>query len=690
MKSRVVPTLVTVPVCLAMLVAVAAHAPAALAAVPNTWGPPAALPSGSVPNTDEPNGDLLLGTTDDRLMRYSLQETIPETAFFEADGTLGAAQRVTGSEPEGGNGPVAYLPGGAAVISVVPEAGKPLSLTVRSASGAYGPLFAGTSGRPIKAVAAREGEVLIARERTGTAGKPLIEVATLALDSSGTLTETGSQVIYEMPAEDTFVAHFKTVGLALGPDGSADLVMLTENEGRTGGSGAIFARNEVFDFHRAAAGGPWSGATNLAAGLPDETEAQELQFAASPGGRAIFAFKTSEPIPVSSSLRPDASHLYAAVREPEGAFSAPVLVVAPTSPEEGAAQVKTMAAAGPDGTLALAYRTETCQSITPITPAETYGVEVAAPGQGLSAFSLAGKDTADGTSRITALGAGHGQALIGVDDREVVVGEGNNLCEYSPIPNDQTERYDDRAIIVGAAEPLDGDEFATLEKTLGQTEGEPFHGVGGEPYIDTAAIDEGGDAAVTGALTVSGGAEYAYFTGSGKAYGGGPLGTGGTGGTGDTGGGDTGGGEGTTGGGRSVGGSGTSGSTGSSGKSTGSKPATADAPAPKVGALDVSASGHATLTLTAPKLSGSGRLLVKIELAIVSGKGKGAKTIAKVNAVAHLGSGQKTTLHLALPPKAAAYLRSHGGRGAQIRIVVSRPGEAPRTVTISPRASVTG
>jgi hypothetical protein len=81
---------------------------------------------------------------------------------------------------------------------------------------------------------------------------------------------------------------------------------------------------------------------------------------------------------------------------------------------------------------------------------------------------------------------------------------------------------------------------------------------------------------------------------------------------------------------------------------------------------------------------------VKIELSVVSGKGKVAKTIARVNAVAHLDSGQKDVLHLVLPPKAVAYLRSHGGRGAQIRIVASRPGEAPRAVTISPRATVTG
>jgi hypothetical protein len=681
MKSRVVPALFVVfASCLVVLIGVAAQAPAALAATPNTWGAPTALPTGSLRNTDEPNGDLLLGTTDDRLMRYSLQETIPETAFFEPDGVLGPSQRVTGAEPEGGNGPVAFLPGGAAVVSLAPEAGRPLSLTVRSASGAYGPLFAGTSSKPIEAVAAREGEVLLARERIGSSSRPLIEVATLSLDSSGTLAETGSQVIYEMPAEDIYVDFFKTVGLALGPDGSADLVMLTENEGRTAGN-VLFARNDVFDFHRAAPGDPWVGGANLAAGLPDETEAQELQFAAAPGGRAIFAFKTSEPIPISSSLRPDESHLYAAVREPEGTFSGLEPIVAPTSPEAGSALVRTMAAAGPDGTLALAYRTETCQSITPVTPTETYGVEVAPPGGGLSAFSFAGDDTADATSRITALGAGHGQALIGVDDREVVTGEGNNLCQYSPMPNDQTERYDDRAIILGATEPLDGDEFSLLEETLGRTVGEPFHGVGGEPYIDTAAIDEGGDAAVTGALTVSGGAEYAYFTGSGKAYGGGTLGTGG---------GGTGSGSGSGGG--TTGGAGQPGTSGSSGKptGTGSKAGAAKAPAPKVGALDVPASGHATLTVTAPKLSGSARLTVKVELEVVSGKGKDAKTIAKVSAVAHLGSGQKTTLHLTLPPKAVAYLRAHGGRGAQVHIVASRPGATPRTLTIAPRATVGG
>lgn len=517
-------TAVVASVCLAisvcLFVLLAGAGGTAAAAEPNTWGPVNQLPAGSVPTGAFPNGDLLLSTTGDQIMRYALQEEIPEISFFEPDGTLGTPQRVTGSEPEGENGPVAFLPGGSAVISFVPEPSKPRSLTVRSPDGAYGNRFEGSYEEPIEAFAARTGEVLAVRERTGLDAKPLIEVVTLTIGAGGTLTETGSpQVLDELPAEDTYVAFFRAISVAMGPDGSADVTTLTENEGRTE-SGEVFAHNDVLDFHRAGAGDPWEDRGNLAAGLPYEAQTTELQTAVAPGGRAILALKTTEPTPINGSERSDSAHLYAAVREPEGTFSSPTQVVAPQSPQAGSALATSLVAAGADGTLALAYRTETCQTLTAEPAAETYGVLVAPPGKSLGSLPLLGYSSADHSSRITALGAGHGQALVGMDDAEVTVGEGNNLCEYSPIPENQTERYDDRAIVVGQPEPLDGDEFVTKEETLGRDESEVLHGSGGQFFINSAAIDDDGDAAVTGGLARSGGTEYAYFTGSGKPYGG--------------------------------------------------------------------------------------------------------------------------------------------------------------------------
>jgi hypothetical protein len=609
-------------------------------------------------------------------MRYALEEEIPEIAFFEQDGALGMPQRVTGSEPEGDNGPVAFLPDGSAVISFVEEPGKPRSLTVRSPGGAYGNRFEGSLDEPIVAFAAREGEVLAVRERIGSKSKPLIEVSTLAIGGGGTLTESGSaQVLYEMSAEDIYVDDFKTVAVAMGPDGSADVTALTENEGRTSG-GDLFAHNDVLDFHRAGPGDPWGGEGNLAAGLPYEAEANELQVAVAPGGRALLAFKTSEPTAINSSLRSDSSHVYASVREPEGSFSSPSQVVAPQSPESGVALAKMLVAAGADGTLALAYRTETCQTITPEAAVETYGALVAPPGKPLGSLPLLGYSNADDTSRITALGAGHGQALVGMDDLAVTAGEGDNLCEYSPIPDDQTERDDARAVLVGAPEPLDGDEFTTNEMELGSSEYELLHGDGGELFINSAAIDDDGNAAVTGALRVSEGTEYAYFTGSGKPYGGtvgknGGPGNQNSGGSGDTGGSQTGG-----------------GATDKAGQATSSH-----APIPKVGPLVVSASGRATLALTAPKLGGSSRLHVQTTLTIVAtGKGaKGkAKTIARVKIMAKLASGEKTVIHLKLPAKGLAYLRSHHGHGVQLRIVASEQGHARSTKTITPKVRLAG
>lgn len=669
------------------------------AAEANRWSAPANLPAGSVPTSNFPDGDLLLSTTGGQIMRYALQEEIPEIAFFEPDGTLGAPQRVTGSEPEGDNGPVAFLPGGTAVISLMPEASKPLGLTVRSADGAYGPLFAGDIDKPIKAFAAREGEVLAVRERTGSEGKPLIEAVTLAIEAGGKLTETGSpQVIYELPAEDTAVAFFRTVAVALGPDGSADVTMLAENEGRTSG-GEVFAHNEVLDFHRAGPGDPWEGGGNLAAGLPYEATANELQVGVAPGGRAILAFKTSEPVAINSPLRSDSTHVYAALREPNGSFSSPVEVAAPQAPPAGSALATALVAAGADGTLALAYRTETCQTLTPEAAVETYGALVAPPGKSLQTLPLLGYSTADDTSRITALGAGHGQALVGMDDTEVKVGEGDNLCEYSPIPEDQTQRYDDRAVLVGTSEPLDGDEFTTKEETFGFGEVEVLNGSGGELFINSAAIDEDGDAAVTGGLGTPGGTEYAYFTGSGRRYGeatgengensengengenseaGKQSGGGGTEGSQTGGGTQTGGGAKTPGGGAKTPG-------GETNHKGGGQSISSNVPLPKVGTLLVSATGRVTFTLTAPKLDGSSRLKVGAILTIIAegrgSKGK-AKTIARVTTIVRLASGKKTVIHLKLPAKGLAYLRAHHGHGAQLEIVASEPGHVKSTKAI--------
>jgi hypothetical protein len=277
------------------------------------WASVASLPSGSVPSSDE-----IYSTPTGGLMRYSRQNGTPSTAFFEPGGQLGPEQLVDGSSTESVLGSVAFLPDGAAAISYVYNG--TLDLVVREPNGAYGARLNGSSDDPIVAFAAREGEVMVAREDIGSTNfKPQIKVSSFTVEAGGFLTETGTPTpVYELPASDTSVANIGSVALALDADGRADLVMHTE--GNTG--------NEVLDFTRSTAG-VWGGARNLAAGLPEAAKANGLEVAVAPGGRALLAFQTSKfPAPNSGGADELATYVYESLREPGGTFSTPAQVVA--------------------------------------------------------------------------------------------------------------------------------------------------------------------------------------------------------------------------------------------------------------------------------------------------------------------------------------------------------------------------
>lgn len=269
------------------------------------WASVASLPSGSVPSSDE-----IYSTPTGGLMRYSRQNGTPSTAFFEPGGQLGPEQLVDGSSSESVLGSVAFLPDGAAAISYVYNG--TLDLVVREPNGAYGARLDGSNDDPIVAFAAREGEVMVAREDIGSTNfKPQIKVSSFTVETGGFLTETGTPTpVYELPASDTSVANIGSVALALDADGRADLVMHTEGN----------AGNEVLDFTRSTAG-VWGGARNLAAGLPEAAKANGLQVAVAPGGRALLAFQTSKFY--SSGADERDTYVYESLREPGGTFSTP-------------------------------------------------------------------------------------------------------------------------------------------------------------------------------------------------------------------------------------------------------------------------------------------------------------------------------------------------------------------------------
>jgi len=467
------------------------------ASEPNTWGPVSPLPMGSEPASDE-----ILSSPTGALMRYSSQEGFPSLASFEAGGALGPAQVVTGTSSSAVRGPVAFLPDGGAVISFESFSSGPLDLVVRLPNGAYGPRFELKSGSPpIVAFAVREGEVLLAQATFGKA-MPEIVVSSLAISAGGELTEMGSTTpVYELPSVDTYVHNIGPVALAMDADGQADLVMHTDGETATED------RQEILDLSRSAQGA-WSGPRVLSAGLFEDTHANQLQVAVAPGGRALLTFQDGKYPPINSPGADQlASDVYQSVREPGGTFSTPGLVQSLEG--DGGVEFKTQVAAGGDGTLAESVRSFSCQKFedTSEVPVEGINLLVAGPGKPLASHAVTVFDTAAKSTAVripTVLGAGDGEALLGVQDRTSTAGHQINVCGSEQ--SEERGRVEDRAVLLG--------EHESSEKTFAGDE----YQIGKELStanlsIGSAGVDAAGDAAVTGSLATSSGTEYDYYTG---------------------------------------------------------------------------------------------------------------------------------------------------------------------------------
>jgi hypothetical protein len=480
--------------CLCLLSAGTAVA----AGEPNTWGPVSPLPMGSEPASDE-----IISSPTGALMRYSSQEGFPSLASFEANGTLGLAQVVTGTSSSAVRGPVAFLPDGTAVISFETFSSGPLDLVVRLPNGAYGPRFQVKSGSPpIVAFAVREGEVLLARATFGKV-MPEIVVSSLAIGADGELTETGSTTpVYELPSADTFVHDIGPVAVAMDADGQADLVMHTDGETATED------RNEILDVSRSAQGA-WSGPRVLSSGLFEDTHANQLQVAVAPGGRALLTFQDGKFPPCCNSPGADqlASDAYQSVREPGGTFSTPGLVQAIEG--NGGVEFKTQVAAGADGTLAESVRSFSCQKFedTSEVPVEGINLLVAGPGKPLLSHAVTVYDTAAESTAVripTVLGAGDGEALLGVQDRTSTQGHQINVCGSEQ--SEERGRVEDRAVLLGEHESSEKT-FASGEYQIGKELSTANLSIG------SAGVDTAGDAVVTGSLATSSGAEYDFYTG---------------------------------------------------------------------------------------------------------------------------------------------------------------------------------
>jgi len=468
-------------------------------AEPNTWGPVSPLPTGSAAGSEQ-----ILSSPTGGLLRYSLQNGVASVAAFES-GIPGTATALPGSGSEAELGQVAFLPDGSAVMAFAPYVSDHQDLVVRLPNGQFGPVFEGSFDDPIVAFAGRAGEVLIVRQTNGKSPhyRPSIEATSLSIAANGTLTEAGPPtLLYEVPPPPgpEYGVHFGQTAVALDADGQADVVTYSES---------VEYADEVVDVSRDA-GGTWGTPRSLSAGLTEAQHAGQLQVVVAPGGRALLEFQTDKFPPCCNQGGADetADYVYASLREPGGTFSAPSQLDSVEG--MGGASSLDKIAVGGDGTLAVAVGTSSCQNFEDASevPSQAIDVLVAPPGKPLSSHAISVLDTAASGSRLSALGAGDGQALVGVLDSTTTSGTDTNYCASITINETPVGTVDDRGVLVGGSGstgktfgsgPLS---FTTAHSTEGDSLG-----------VYTAGIDLAGDAVATGSLDTSKGAEYDYYNG---------------------------------------------------------------------------------------------------------------------------------------------------------------------------------
>jgi len=238
------------------------------------------------------------------------------------------------------------------------------------------------------------------------------------------------------------------------------------------------------------------------------------QFVAAPGGRMLATWTDFSQNDAGYS-EPD---LYATVREPGQAFGPVKTLLSRTVASGQSADILGLrAAAGPDGTLALVAQTEDC----PNTDANTVATSVASvwvspPGgkAGLNGTQLAHTtSTATHVSRVTALAAGDGEALVGIHDTDVTKDPaGDTVLGYCGQPADSgrvSGTYTDEARLTGAGDHILG--TGDWETTNVPRSGGGVNNVSNDVSIDNASLDANGYATVLGSLDTTDAVQYAAY-----------------------------------------------------------------------------------------------------------------------------------------------------------------------------------
>ncbi len=564
------------------------------AAGPKIWSGVATLPSGGSTSSSE-----VLSSPTGATFLFYLAAGKPTLARFGANGALGSPVTLPPDPVFGataaGVGPVAFLPNGDAVMSYAPDQGQ-FTLVYRFANGTFGPVLKASN---MTSFAARAGEVLAAYGGT---------VQDYSIAADGTIAAKGGPVtLYSGQS------LFGESWTALDAGGTADIVINEDDNGPTVGP---------VEFTRSATGG-WSGPRTLGA------QTNGVVGATAPGGRAIIAFQQGDGNTTDTKL-------YYAVRDPGSAYGAPQLVNSLNA--AGGALDYDMVAAGGDGTLALAYRAYTCAepNVDDVPSASITAVVVPPSGNPSSVPIGNSQTTADTVVTLDSVGAGDGQAIVGMDSiNSSAYPYGTASCTTMPIPDPLMSTTSDFVAITGGSPAT----FATSGPSTTPA----------SVHVDSVGLDIAGDAVAMGSLSAGGSDQYATYGTPGSA-------------------------------------TGTTGPTGPTGP-TGSTGPTGPLPPPNAGPIsaptNVNGQGQQSLSITNPNdysltatIQESGLVTAAADIARA---GRKPKTIA--GARTKIAPHKKAKITLKLSKAARNYLKKHHRLKATLTIKLTATGHRSRVVT---------
>ncbi len=492
---RLLSSLLTLPL-LVVLLGTALFTGTALATATPTWSSISDLPS-YVPNMN--GASVASGPSGSTLVLAGITPL-----SFETYGNVGVWPVTAGSAlplqsdiyGEFDSTKAEFLPNGDSILSAYDPEDYYTTLAYRFANGTYGGEI---SVYGLSSYAANDDELLVTSAGAGAS------VTSYSIGTGGSLTANGSPV--QIFTDGTLFGETWT---AIDPSGSAE-VMINATDEQAGTPD--YGDGYMAEVSRSASG-VWASPEQVPGTAQADTNS--LQVAVAPTGRMLATW----PVDIEVNSQFYTIGVDASIREPGGNFGTPVQLLDQSSvPVGGIAEaLDPKIAAGPDGTLATTVTSDTCanQQLTSDQSSSTT-VWIAPPGGQLTPYSVPGTTlTSSFSTTVTALAAGGGRAIIGLDTTDVInptnIGGGSawneaSCGEQEGYPTQTT--LTDSAVILGPNVQVTSPAWGTG----GQTGTGPVTEVG----VDGAALDAAGNATVIGDLNTSDPSEYATYGSVGGA-----------------------------------------------------------------------------------------------------------------------------------------------------------------------------